>query len=77
MAKEKHPEILHDLLMAVGRVEGGIAAIKKRQEEQTRWISSVETRLRVTEKKSIVNSVITSGIVVGVGFAIKQYFKTQ
>ncbi|MBF0194853.1 MAG: hypothetical protein HQL71_09850 [Magnetococcales bacterium] len=78
---EHQGEILHDMLLRMGKMQGILEAIQRRQHEQTKWMSMLDERLRNVEKKAALNGLLAGGmvgVVVGVaGHFFKGYFDPQ
>jgi hypothetical protein len=45
-------DILHDILLRLGQVQGSLDAIKSRQDEMTEWMGDMDTRLRAVEARA-------------------------
>lgn len=58
-----HGDVLHDLLLGMGKMQGSLESILRRQEEQTKWIARIDERLRCVERKAAVHGMISGGIV--------------
>jgi hypothetical protein len=56
-------DILHDLLLSTGKMEGILEAIQRRQQEQSKWMNKLDERLRNVEKKAALNGLIAGGMV--------------
>ncbi|MBF0447368.1 MAG: hypothetical protein HQL67_04120 [Magnetococcales bacterium] len=71
-------DILHDLLLGVGKMQGALETIQNRQQEQTKWMGTLDDRLRRVEKKAALNGLMAGGmvgIIIGVvGHFAKNFF---
>ncbi|MBF0357912.1 MAG: hypothetical protein HQL70_04840 [Magnetococcales bacterium] len=56
-------DILHDLLLSTGKMEGILEAIQRRQQEQSKWMNKLDERLRNVEKKAALNGLVAGGMV--------------
>ncbi len=71
----KQKAILHDLLLGMGKMQGVLDSIQRRQQEQTKWMNKLDDRLRNVERKAALNGMLAGGVV-GVVFSIfGQFFK--
>lgn len=67
------PQNDNELLLAIGKVQGTLEAVLKRQGEQTKWSSQLDERLRHVEKKSARNALISGGLMaVVIGYLQKK-----
>lgn len=65
-------DVLHDLLLNVGKVRGILEAMERRQQEQSKWMYQMDTRLRHVERKAALNGLMAGGLV-GVAVTILGY----
>ncbi|MBF0444252.1 MAG: hypothetical protein HQL68_01580 [Magnetococcales bacterium] len=74
-------DTLHELLISMGKMEGILEAIQRRQQEQTKWMSKLDERLRNVEKKAALNGLLAGGmvgmVVAVVGHFFRSYFHPQ
>ncbi len=56
-------DILHDLLLSIGKMQGVLETIQLRQQEQTKWMSKLDERLRNVERKAALNGLLAGGLV--------------
>lgn len=70
-------EILHDLLLGMGKMQGVLETIQKRQYEQTKWLSKLDERLRNVERKAAMNGMLAGGMVGLVVGVLGHFFKNM
>jgi hypothetical protein len=66
-------DILHDLLLGMGKMQGVLESIQRRQHEQTKWMSKLDGRLRSVERKAALNGLLAGGVV-GMFFGVFGHF---
>ncbi|MBF0126999.1 MAG: hypothetical protein HQM02_07285 [Magnetococcales bacterium] len=59
---DPHNEILHDLLLSMGKLQGNMEAIQLQQQNQTGWMAKLDDRLRRVERKAAVTGMIGGGL---------------
>ncbi|MBF0310926.1 MAG: hypothetical protein HQL56_15510 [Magnetococcales bacterium] len=64
-----------DLLLMLGEIKGGLDAIRKRQEELSKWLEDMDKRLRYVEIRAAVIGAMGGGAVAmagsGLGSALR------
>ncbi|MBF0455208.1 MAG: hypothetical protein HQL72_10390 [Magnetococcales bacterium] len=68
--------ILHDLLLAMGKMQGVLETIQRRQQEQTQWMGKLDERLRTVERKAALNGMLAGGMIGVVMGILGHFFKS-
>ena len=56
-------DLMHDLLLGVGKIQGSLEAILRRQQEHSKWMARLDERLRLVERKAAVQGMVGGGVV--------------
>jgi len=54
-------DTLQDILLRLGQIQGALDAIARRQEEMTRWLDGMDSRLRAVEIKAALWGIAGGG----------------
>lgn len=68
-------DTLHDLLLGMGKVQGILEAIQRRQQDQTRWMAKLDDRLRIVERKAAIQGMVGGAVVALILGALSHIFK--
>ncbi|MBF0382022.1 MAG: hypothetical protein HQL69_13445 [Magnetococcales bacterium] len=73
---DNHIDILHDMLLSMGKLQGILEAIQRRQQEQTKWMGKLDARLRNVERKAALNGLLAGGMIGVVVGVVGHFFKS-
>ena len=65
-------DVLQEILLRLGEIHGAVESIAKRQEELTRWLDGLDTRLRAVEVKAALWGAIGGSSVTAVVHLLRQ-----
>jgi hypothetical protein len=77
-------EMLRDLLLTVGQIResigqlrGAVQSIKDQRQETIRWMSKLDHRLRLVERKAAINGMIAGGVMTMIMVLAGYFFQFQ